>query len=242
MLDFQNYVMLINIGFALPIALLALQNLKIPSSIYLAVCSFAVAFWSLAYLLYYLKIIAFPKLLLISSVYFFSTIAATMLLTFALTYGGYSKRIAGLAFALLVIEPLVTQLLFWATPWREMLFFDQHSPTTFLSLHSGVWGKINSIYLYNLELASLLLVVGALTKKPRPFRFQDNLVVAGVFTPLVFQLLELINQPSPSIFDPSIIGYSIAIISLAYGLLRPQKMTELTPITYERVIRGMTDG
>jgi PAS domain S-box-containing protein len=72
--------------------------------------------------------------------------------------------------------------------------------------------------------------------------FRAGALLAGAFIPWVFRLGALISYDvQVGLFDYSIIGYSIAILGLAHGLHR-HGMIEVTPMTYERVVKGMTDG
>jgi len=239
-MNLQNYLTILNIGVSFTVAWWTLRNSRIPSAIHLAILSCVVAFWSLAYLLNGLHLVKFPDVVLVSLMYLFSTIAPAVLLIFSLAYSNRTGWVARITIGLLAIEPLVTQLLLWVPAWRVIFFLGQHAPA--LSLNSGIWADINTIYLYNIEIASLVLITEVFTKKPRALLFRAGALLAGAFIPLVFRLAGLVSQDvSVGLFDYTIIGYSMAIIGLAHGLRR-HSMIEVTPVTYERVIKGMTDG
>jgi PAS domain S-box-containing protein len=139
---------------------------------------------------------------------------------------------------LLAIEPLITQLLLWIRPTRELFFMERAQGSTFISFDSGLWANINELYLYNIEIASLLLLTDIFSKKPRTLLFQTGTLLAGAFIPLAFRLSDLVGQRS---IDYSVIGYSMAIMGLGFGLHR-KKLIEVTPVTYETVINSMSDG
>jgi len=236
-----NYLLLLDIGIALSIAGLALRRLNIVNSLYLAVLALVTAFWGLTYLLYNLQPFYFPKLLFISLTYLLSAIAASTLLAFALAYSHKLNWIRWLTVMLFAVEPLVTQILFWVGPTREIFFIDRTSFSAFLNTDSGIWANINAIYLYNFEFASLLLITDVFSKKPYNLLFQAGTILAGVFALLVFRLFDHVNPVPTIMVDHSIVGYSMAIIGLAIGLYR-HRVVEVQPVTCEAVVKVMSDG
>ena len=237
----QNYLLLLNTGIALFIAGLSLRRSHVVSSIHLSILAFVTAFWSLVYLLYNLRLFHFPSLLFISLVYFISSIAASTLLTFSLAYSHRTSWIRWLTIVLLAVEPLITQVLFWFEPTRELFFLERTPFSAFISLDSGLWANINAIYLYNFEIASLLLITDIFTKKPYSLLMQAGTLLAGAFAPLIFRLFDHVNPTTMNMFDHSIIGYSMAIIGLAIGLYR-HRVVEPEPVTCETVVKVMSDG
>lgn len=242
-MNVHNYLLLFNIGISLFIAGMSLRRSTISSSILLAVLAIVVVFWSLAYLLFFLQLVHLSKLFMIAMVYLFSTIAASVLLTFCLVYSNHAIGIRWFTVTLLAIEPATTQLLYSIKTSREILFTDINQTSVTLSYNSGVWGIINTIYLYNFELASLLLLTDIFSKKPNKLLFQAGALLAGAFVPLIFRLVGTISQSYTLLgnIDQSLIAYSIATIALAIGLHR-HNVVEVEPMTYETVVKGMSDG
>ena len=237
----QNYVLLINTGIALFIAGLSLRRSNMVSSIHLAVLAFVTAFWSLIYMLFNMHLLNISALLFISLNYFFSTIAASSLLTFSLTYSHRAGWIRWLTIALLAVEPLITQILFWSEPTRELFFVQKTSLPVFLSLNSGLWANINTIYLYNIELASMLLITDVFSRKPYTMWLRSGVILAGAFAPLIFRLFDHVDQASTEWVNYSVIGYSMAVIGFAIGLYRKSSV-EVEPLTCETVVKVMNDG
>ena len=211
------------------------------SSIHLAVLAFVVALWDLSYLVSYLQIVRFSDPILISIVYLFSTIAGSALLTFSLVY---SNRFGGrrwLTLLMLTIEPVVTQLLFWNAHYRDVLFTEISNGSAALSFNTGVWGQINTLYLYNFEMVSVLLFADRFSKKPAKTYLKAGILLVSAFLLLVFRLVREINEPSTGLFDPMLIAYSLALIGLSYGA-HPNPVVEAPAMTYETAVQGMTDG
>ena len=237
----QNYLLLLNTVISLVIAGLSLRKSHVASSIHLAVLAFVTAFWSLTYLLYGLQLFHFPKLALISLVYLLSAIATSTLFTFSLVYSHRTNWISWLTISLLAFEPIVTQILFWVEPARNLFFMEVTPYATFLSLNSGVWANINTIYLYNFEIASLLLITDVFSRKLYPLFFQAGTLLAGSFAPLLLRLYDHVTQPTTDLYGYSLIGYSMAIIGFAFGLYR-HHVIEFEPIHCETVVKAMGDG
>lgn len=228
----QNYFLLLNTGVVLFIAGLSLRRSHIANSIYLSVLAFVTAFWSLIYLIYNLRLFNLSNLLFISMNYLISAIAASTLLTFSLAYKHRAHWVRLLTIALLAIEPLITQVLFWFEPARDMFF---------ISLNSGLWAGINAIYLYNFEIVSLLLITSVLVRKPLTLSFQSGALLTGFLMPVIFRSFHLISRTTTVSSDFSMIGYSMSIIGLAIGLYQ-HRTVEAEPVDCEMVVEVMSDG
>lgn len=240
-MNFQSSILLLDFGLSLTILIISLRRSKNPGAIYLAVLSLVVSVWTSSYLLYRLRWGLFSPMLFTSINYLSSTVAATALLAFSLTYSNRSTSISRLTIFLFSIQPVLTQALFWVKPWREFFFLGQGLFTLNVRSGVGLWPEINAIYIYNFQLASILLLTDLFLKKPRALLLQSGSLLAGAFPPLVFGLLSVMNLSSPENADYSIAGYSMAIVGLAVGLYR-QRLVEVKPITHESVIQGMDDG
>jgi PAS domain S-box-containing protein len=241
MTSIQEYALIVNIVLSLAIAWLSLREPKRPGTRSLVALSVIVALWSLAYLLYSYQLFRFPKTILISIAYFSSAMAAAMLLRFSLTYSNRGKLITWVPIILLIIQPIVTQVLFWVEPWRKMFFFEA-GPFAALQLSplSGVWADVHTIYLYNLEIASVLLLTDIFMKKPRTLLWQSGTLLAGAFAPVIFRLRNVVGVPG-EFFDYSLLGYGMALVGLAHGIYR-ESLVETIPVTSDAVIEGTSDG
>jgi PAS domain S-box-containing protein len=240
-MNIQNYLLLFNIGLALFIAIVSARRVKVANTIHLAILAFVVAFWSLIHLLFNLQLFHFPKLWLIALVYLCTTVSGSLLLMFSLAYSNRPNWSTPTTISLLAIEPLITQILFWIKPTRDLFFWETTNSISYISFTSGPWAVINAIYLYNFEIASLLLLTDIFTKKPRTLFLQSGTLLAGVFIPFIFRTVEMVSHTSPGLSDNSIAGYSMCIIGLAFGLHR-NSVVETEPVTRETIVRSMNDG
>jgi PAS domain S-box-containing protein len=237
----QSFLLLLNTGVAVFIASFSLRRSNILSSIYLAGLAFVVTLWSLFYLLFELQLFYISNLVFVSVTYLLSTVAASALLAFSLAYSNRADWIRKPTIILLVIEPLITQILFWIEPAREIFFMEGSNYITSVSLTTGMWANVSMIYLYNFEFVSLLLIIDKYSRKSYALSVKTITMVVGAFIPFLLRLVMTVDQSAMSVFNYSLRAYSMAIIGLALGLYW-HKTVETEPVTIETVVRVMSDG
>jgi len=237
----HNYFLLIGAMVAIIVAGISLRKPSVSSSIHLAVLAFSTAFWSLIFLLYDLQVFSFSKNLFVSLNYLFSAACASAFLIFALVYSHRSNLISKLTIFLLCIQPVITQILFWNSPTRELFFLLNISSSTFFSQNSGLWANLNMLYLYSFEIISLLLIMDIFSGKPFSFWLKATPLVGGAFAPLFFRLFDFAILTNHDMLPFSIYGYSLAILGFSFGLYW-QELFETAPLKCEFVINVMSDG
>jgi PAS domain S-box-containing protein len=238
----QDYLFLLSAILSLLIAWLSVKKNTIPSAVSLAGLSSIVALWSMSYLAYDWKIFPYSYQAFVATTYLFSALAAASLLILALIYSNYSKWITPVTLFLLVIQPILTQVLFWIPSLRPLFFLDTgFGAFPFATPGTGMWADLHSVYRYNFEIASIVFLTVVFARKPRALLWQSGTILAGSFFPLIFRLIEMITHASVGFYDYSLFGYSVAILGFAFGVYR-EKILEITPITSDKVIDGMTDG
>lgn len=237
-----DYIFLLSAIVSLLIAWLSVKKKAIPSAASLAALSCIVALWSISYLAYDWKLFPYPYQTFVATTYLFSALAAASLLILALVYSNYSKWITPLTLILFVIQPILTQALFWIPSLRPLFFLDSGvGALPFATPTTGMWADLHSIYRYNFEIASIVFLAVVFARKPRALLWQSGTILAGSFFPLIFRLIEMITHSSVGLYDYSLFGYSFSIIGFALGVYR-EKILEITPITSDKVVDGMTDG
>ncbi|HEX2696821.1 MAG TPA: histidine kinase N-terminal 7TM domain-containing protein [Anaerolineales bacterium] len=240
MMNFEISALLINIAIALIVALIALRNSKAAGSISLIVLCIFVTIWSLSYLVYENPKLYLSSQLLIATVFLSSTLSASAQLVFTLSYTNRSRWISRSTLILLSVMPVLTQILFWVQPLHTF-FFDNRSPDLANFMPTGLWTRINDIYIYSLVGASVLLLLEIFTHRPRPVLAYAGTILIGAAFPLIPQIVNAIFLFPQLKVDLSIFAFSGAEIAFAYGLLN-QKLTRIIPFTREAVVGGMDDG
>ncbi|GEM_PF-516785 len=213
---------------------------RIPSASSLALLAVAVAVWSLAYLLPS-RVDQFSPVLRISIIHFGVTVSASAFLTFSLAYSNRSSWLTRTAFILLSIMPLVTQLVLWVEPWRNLLYMTPVLLSNGLVLEGGIWPGLVFLYVYNLELISILLLINTFILKPRQHLFQSTSILWGSFAPWLFQLLGHVGGLPAGRFEFLHLGFSVSLLGFANAIYRGRAV-EIVPLTRDAVVEGMSDG
>jgi PAS domain S-box-containing protein len=175
----------------------------------------------------------FISLNLLKSInYLCLTAAASVQLIFALSYTNRTRWLIPITFIFFLIEPVLTQILFWTEPTRRALF----NPT------SGIWEQINLIYISHLLAASIFLFTDTFLNKPRSHFLRAGTILLGSVFPMLgnLSIFVLRNNPENHIYL-AVFSYSMAIAGFSYGKLN-SNLIETTPLTRDVVVEGMDDG
>src|SRR3990172_5582258 len=141
----------------------------------------------------------------------------------------------------LVIVLILTQVLYWLETVRGDLLSNQTGFTPVLLMLAGAWLKILTLYLYTLMVAGGVLLVSSIAKKPRPWPNRAKVILAGSILLFLIQTLEVIDiNPFPQI-ESYLLGYTLAGLGFAYGIIKQAPM-EAVPLAREAVVEGMNDG
>ena len=191
-----------------------------------------VAIWIAAYLLYTFNETYLPLNVLKSISYLFLSAAASAQLFFALAYTNRSRWLTLPTYILLLLEPIITQILFWVEPSRVILFNPEHR----------LWEQLNLIYNSHLLAASIFLIVDAFLGKPRLHFLRAWTIPIGAVFPMAGNFLIYISHGNldANIYT-AVFSYSLAFAGFAYGKFNGS-LIESTPLTREAIVEGMDDG
>jgi len=196
-----------------------------------------VAIWVTAYLLHSVNNTYISLNILKSINYLCLTTAATAQFLFAFSYTNQTRwqtstTFTFLLFSFLLIEPILTQVLFWIEPSRLILFSPEHR----------IWDQINLIYVLHLLTASIFLFIGIFLNKPRLHFLRSGTILVGAFFPLLSNsLIFIIPSDLETHIYLAVFSYTLAIVGFSYGKFN-NNIIETTPISREIVVEGMEDG
>jgi PAS domain S-box-containing protein len=191
-----------------------------------------IAIWIIAYLLYDFNKSYISLAVLMSINYLCLTAAASAQLFFVFSYTNRTRWLTSSVFLFFLIEPIITQILFWMKPSRRILF----------NPDNWIWEQINLIYISLLLAVSLFLLIDTFMNKPRSHFRRAGTILIGAFFPLLGNLLiffsqgDLENQIYIAVFS-----YSLAVAGFSYGKFN-SNLIEPTPLTRDVVVEGMDDG
>ncbi len=226
---------------SLVILIVALRKSKVTGAISLIYLSAFLILWSSAYVLVELFPSHASELFWMAAAYLSATLVASAELTFSLSYTNRSHWITPFSLSLLGVMPALTQILFWVGPWRDIFFANPVNSFSHVLSFAGSWANINTLYMYNLVFAAVLLLMDTFLRKPRSLLTYSGTILAGAILPLLALILNLIGLiPLPQI-ELLLAAFTLTAAGFAYGLFN-QRLIEVIPVTREAVVEGMDDG
>ena len=224
---------------AVIISILVLKNKDNPGSTGLL---FFCASLSLSVLANYLGQHASPRFQITWFAIFFLglRLAYTAILLFVLQFTQHSNWVKPFRLAFLVIEPLVSQLLFWVSQQKLFFSLDLDPGITKSFTYGNAWLLVNPIYITFLLTLALYLLLRDFSYRPLTYRYQARFILAGIIAALLIN-----NNFSGFNFfstqDMKLIGLLISSLAMIPGFIFAG-ITEITPIARASVVEHMRDG
>ena len=245
MMNIQAYALVIDFLVTLAVGLAVILRSKRTGAGSLSILYLSISAWSVCILLYKnLKFQGGDREVLYSSllagIFLFSTLAATALLTFTLTKTNRGFLINPASLALLGVMPILTQVLFWTTPWRGIFFGEQIIHIIFTAT---LWGKVNTLYLLCLVGASVLFSLDHFLQRLSLQRSQFGIIFISSLFPLIVLSLALLGiSPFTDLVCPPL-GFTAAAMGMTYALFdRRSGRVSAGEFNRETVVEGMDDG
>jgi len=243
---FQPYllILIIAIGMALIVALVAWRRRATPGAIPLALTMLAAATWAGLGVLeqgvdgYDYKLF-FGELQYVG----IASVPAFWLI-FALSYCGYDRFLTRRNLILLWIIPLVTigmSMTNGLHSWMWVVKINPSSPTGALDYSQrGWWWYVAFIYNYALILTGMGILGRTALIYRRDLQRQMMLLLAAVLIPLTANILHFLKL-DPFGLDLTPFAFSVTGVIVAFGLFRFQ-LFDLAPVARELLIENLSDG
>ena len=217
----------------LAIGIVLLLRRKAPDTVGgLSILVVIVAIWVITYQLHDINESYIPLDVLKSINYGCLTAAASAQLLFAFSYTNRTRWLTSATYIFLLVEPILTQILFWTEPSRVILFNPE----------SRIWDQINLIYISHLLAASIFLITDTFLNKPRSHFLRAGTILLGAVIPLFGNLLIFISRGDlDTHIYIAVFSYLLAIAGFSYGKFN-SNLIEVTPLTRDIVVEGMDDG
>ncbi|MCC6259627.1 MAG: PAS domain S-box protein [Anaerolineales bacterium] len=157
--------------------------------------------------------------------------AATFFLFFTLAYSNRRNWINPYTISLLLIEPALTQILFWDERFRTSVFdpFNQ------------AWEHIHVLYILHLLAGSLIFLIDTFARKPRAHFFKAGTILFGALIPILGTIFISFEKGLEINALTSILAYSLGLAGVAYGKFN-SALIEAIPLTREAAVESMDDG
>jgi PAS domain S-box-containing protein len=242
-MNLQTIALSINILIALMAGVVVLRKLKIYGAISLSVLFFIISIFSLSILLFGYLTQSIQHLFLTSGIYISTSVAASAQFIFILSFTQRKLWINRLSMTLLGIMPVITQALFWTTPWRRMLFGSQVDLAANVVFSSGPWAKFNALYIFGLAGAGVVLLFDTILRKPRSRFGPNEIILSCSVISLLIEILVFTGLTSFSRVELLPFAYTLAALGFSYGLFVQQpRETSAAEFNRDSVVEGMDEG
>lgn len=204
-----------------------------------------IAVWSLGYAFEIAALSLSTKLFFAKIQYLGIATVSLFWFLFAAHYVGYGKYLTWWVLGLLAVVPAVTIALVFTNErhllvWRT---FALQETSSFLALKVGYgdWFWVHVIASYSLFGVGTLMVVNALRRFPRAYRWQLVLLVFGSLLPWLGNLYSLLDLgPIPEL-DLTPMGFALAGMILAWVVFR-FNLFDLVPVARRVTLDSMREG
>ncbi|SDJ91673.1 Signal transduction histidine kinase [Catalinimonas alkaloidigena] len=164
---------------------------------------------------------------------------------FVINFVGKEKWLTPLTVGLLLVEPVVTLLLVWTSPWHDLYY--QHpvvhlvEPVARISFERGPWYYVHFAYFYALLVGGNVLLLAHFRKADPLYRKQSLLIFASNFIPWGVNVLYFLGIRLPHGIDPTPYAFFCTVVLVSIGFLRFQ-LFDIVPVARGKMIEVMREG
>jgi PAS domain S-box-containing protein len=238
-------LLIISALFSAFLAVLAWRRRPAPGAVALTALMVAMALWATGYVFELLGA-DLATMLFWAKVQYLAILAVpTLWLIFVLQYSGRGSWLTPGRLAALAVVPVVTYVLIWATPTRDLLYrtvvIDDNSLFPVMELTYGPLFWAHAVYNYTIFLAATTLVLLTFLRSAGPQRAQSGVVLAGALAPLLGNVLYLVGASPLANYDLTPVLFIVTGLAGVWALLR-YGLLDLRPVARDALIESMSDG
>lgn len=166
-------------------------------------------------------------------------------LLFLLKFTGKDKWMNSTYFYLVFVLPVITLLMVWTNKYHHLHYInvsvDHSGSFPLLSLETGPWYIVHTVYFYILLIWGVILLVDKYRKSDQVFKKQNLIILIAVFIPWVANILYLFGYRPLGHIDSTPFAFIATMLFLSIGLVR-FRLLDIIPIAREKVIEAMNEG
>ncbi len=220
------------------------RNRRMQSATPLALMMALLFFWSASYIIDIASTTLAEKLFWKNITFIFIVFTPPVWLIFSVEYTGQKWLTAG-RWRYLLIIPILTLIVIFTPALRSWFWINQHlvraGGLLLTDEENGWWfWRVHAAYSYLSLLLGFILIVRALLKWPKQFRFQMIWTLIAVSAPWIANIITIFKL-LPIYIDLTPFAFSVTGVGLTFAVVR-HRMLDLVPIAREIVIEGMDDG
>lgn len=166
-------------------------------------------------------------------------------LLFLLKFTGKDKWLNTRNFLIVMSLPIITLLMVWTNKYHHLHYksvgVDSSGPFPLLSIETGPWYIVHTIYFYVLLLWGVYLLVDKYRKSDQVFKRQNLTILLALFIPWIANILYLLGFRPLGHIDSTPFAFIITTLFISIGLVRFRLM-DIIPIARDKVIESMNEG
>jgi len=166
-------------------------------------------------------------------------------LLFLLKFTGKDQWLNTRNFLIVIALPIITLLMVWTNKYHHLHYksvsVDSSGPFPLLSIETGPWYIIHTIYFYLLLMWGVILLVDKYRKSDQVFKRQNLSILIALFIPWIANILYLLGFRPLGHVDGTPFAFIITTLFISIGLVRFRLM-DIIPIARDKVIESMNEG
>ncbi len=167
-----------------------------------------------------------------------------LFLVFALQFTHRARWLTRHRLALLAVEPVLTLLAVWTSPWLGLYATNLRADLSIgwlqvVTDHGPLYWP-HLIYGYTLLALAVGLLLHAMITSPGLYRGQIVTTLVAALAPWSLNAVYIVSQ-QPATLDLTPFGFMISGLALTYGLQR-YRMLDLVPVARDLVIQSLADA
>ncbi len=166
-------------------------------------------------------------------------------LLFVTIYTNHGNWLTPRNIAILFFIPAFQAIAAWTNEfhglyWQAVGTATIDGAVTFQTINGPLF-YVGMLYLYLIVALSVVIMVGSIIRAPSFFRGQIAWLLAGVFMPVLGNLLTITGLSDTLHFDTTPIGFALVCLPIGWNLFR-QNLFDIVPAAYGKIVRSMSDA
>lgn len=221
------------------------RNRRAEGATPLAIMMVLLFFWAATYIMDLASTTLETKVFWKNITFIFIVFTPLTWLVFSIEYTGHQAWLPPTRLKLLFLIPISSLIVIFTPALRSWFWVNQElvreGGLLLIRDQNGWWfWRIHTPYSYVSLLLGFILIIRALLRWPRQYRFQMIWTLVAVSVPWVANIITVFKL-LPIYIDLTPFAFAFTGFGLAFALVR-HRMLDLVPIAREVVIEGMDDG
>ena len=245
--QFPPYVgfLVATIALSLVLAFIAWQRRPAPGAVPATILILAAAEWALMVTLEHTSVDFALKVWWVKASYIGSTLLPPIWLLLVLEYTGRTRWLKRQYVALLMIEPIITNVLVWTNEAHHLVWKSQSLQTIdnyiMLKITPGPWSWIDAIYGYILVMIGILFLIPLLRKRAPLYQGQALALILGALIPSMASIPYAFSARLFQYVDPTPFAFALSSLLIIGGILR-LRLLDIIPAISGAVLESMSDA